>query len=507
MKRKICLLLAMLLLLSAVLGLSSCKKDGEGDGGEETTVSTTGNGGGDGVENSKLYERLPTGDYDGYTFTMLVAQSDYAITTMVPTETSESLNQAIFRRNSTVKERLNINIVEESRPVPAYNTVLSEVRKLNSTNDFAYDVVFNEVAYQTPLAQEGAYFAVDEYEAYIDLNNPWWFSDAMDSLKIGGRTCELFGDLHLMYYDSIYAFAFNQKMFMDSHIEFPYELVREGKWTMSEFKEILNTVYAAAEDNHYGVAGVNNFSWAMLTSMGFSLIEQDDAEGLVPYNDDETFVLIYEELLDLYRSNGDGQDNWLMAAKESAAYESGAFTEEMANGGTNGGAYGAFIDGRAAFLGTTIGGLRRVRNASFDYGIVPMPKYNTDQRKYVNYIYSGAASCGIPISSPDLERTCVILENLSAYSHMYVKNEYYEIVVQLRTVRDNDSLEMLDVVFGHSDNSTTKFELDQVYALGFSGVVRINLSDAVAEIKHSMDSIKTSTVASNIKKVIDAYKE
>lgn len=495
----ICLLLALCLMLTP---LFSCKKDGEGSE-DETTVSTT-YGRGSNNKDDKLYERLPTGDYGGYEFTMLNCRSNYAFTDIVPEVSEDSLSAALFERNSVVNEKLNIKLVEEPVAFPAYSAILDQVRKLNQTQSIDYDAIFNEVAWQTPLAQEGAYLAVEDYEAYLDLNNPWWFNDAMDSLKIGGTTYELFGDFHLMYYESIYGMAFNQEKFENAKVEFPYDLVREEKWTIAKLKEMLADIDASSdEENHYGITSMKEFSTCMITSWDFRLIEQDDAELLVPYADDETLVEIYETLFDFYVSNGDGKQNWIDPSHNSAIFKSGAF-----NGERDGTAYPSatiFADGRSAFIADAVGAIRSVRTSEFDYGIVPTPKYNEDQGKYVNYVYSGAASCGIPASTPDLERTCTVLQNLSAYSYKHVKDEYYEIVVQLRTVRDNDSIEMLDIVFGHSDMSTTRFELDVVYDIGIFECVRVNLSDGHAEVKSQLDSIKLSTVPTKIADVIKAY--
>ncbi len=502
MKRKICLLLAVLMLLSVVFGASACKKkDGEG---EETTVSTT-SAGGNGGDDAALYADLPTGNYQGYDFKILVAESDYAITTIVPTETTDSLNQAMFNRNSFVKETLNINITEVSRPVPAFNTVQQEIRNLNSSNTFEYGAVFNEAGFQTPLAQEGVYLAVDDYEEYLNLSKPWWFTDAMDSLKIDGRTCELLGDFHLMYYDSIYGMAFNQNQLRDNKIEFPYDLVREGKWTIAELKTMVSTINEnQTEENHYGIVGPKDLSTAMITSLGFTLVEQDEDEILVAYENDELLVDIYEEILTFYVSNGDGKANWIHPDYGSEAYKSGAFAKEkeLANAARD-----VFTDGRAAFIGGTVGDFRNIRTSEFDYGIIPLPKYSEeDQEQYVNFVYSGAASCGIPVLSEDVQRTCTILEYLSAYSYKLVKNEYYDVVVQTRTVRDNDSIEMLDIIFGHDELGTTKFEIDLVYGIGIADCIRLNLSDANNEVKSQLDGIKRTTVKNNIDKTIEAYK-
>lgn len=492
------------MILTATLGLTSCKKNGED--GEETTVSTTlADDGGASEDDSELYKDLPNADYKGYEFNILVSESNYAITTMVPTEEEkDSLSMAMFNRNSFVKDSLKINIVETSLPYPAFTKVQDEMRKLNNSNTYIYDVAINEAGFQTPLAQEGIYFALDDYEAYLDLDKPWWFTDAMETLKIDGRTCELFGDLHLMYYDSIHALAFNQNQFRDNKIEFPYDDVRAGTWMLEDLKTIVATINDNQDkENYYGIVGPKDFSTGFMTACGFSMVEQDEDEILRFYDNDELIVDIYEDLLDFYASNGDGMNNWIHPDFGSEAYKSGAFAiEREANA-----ASGIFSSGRGAIYYTSIGDIHQsLRKAEFDYGIIPLPKYSTDQPQYINFNYSGAASCGLPVTSPDLERTCTVLEWLSAYSYKLVKPEYYDIVVQTRAVRDNDSIEMLDIIFGHDERGTVKFELDLVYQIGIADCVRKNLSDNSTSLKSDLDSTKRGTAKSNINKVLEAYK-
>lgn len=504
MKKKLCLFLAVLFMLSAVLGLTSCNKDG-GEGSEgETTVSTTGGDANGDKEKDKLYSKLSTGDFGGYEFKILNAQSNYALTDIVPVDSPDSLSQAMIERNSVVKTKLNINIIEDSRPYPSYNVVQDEVRKFNSAQTFEFDAVFNECAAQTPLAQEGAYLATEDYEVYLDLSKPWWFGDAMDSLKIDGRTCELFGDFHLMYYESINGMTFNQKMFTENKVEFPYDLVREGKWTMAEFKEMA-TIFSENETGAdcYGVVAPKSFASALITSSNFFLVEQDEEKVLRVYDNDDILVQIYTDILTFYSSNGDEGSNWIHPDYSAETFKSGAFKVGKSIGGHG----ELFASGRAAFMNEATGAIRAMRRCEFNYGIIPLPKYNTDQDKYVSFIYSGAASCGVPVTSPNLERTCTVLENLAAFSHKYIKDEYYEVVVQLRTVRDNDSIEMLDIMFGHSDLSTTKFELDTIFHFGITGCLRINISDKNSGIKSQLDSIKLTEVPTNIQKVIDGYKK
>ena len=314
MKRTLCLLLALLMTLTAVFGLVSCKKnDGEG---EETSVSSggAGEGGGDAVEpgskdDPTLYEDLPTGDFKGYTFKFLNSTSDYANTTIVPTVTSDSINQAMFQRNSFVKETLNINIVEET---PGnFQVVKDEAQKI--AGEFIYDAIYNEVQHQTALCTSNAYYAIEDCEEYLNLSKPWWFTDAMDSLEVNDRGFVLFSDMHLMYYDSIWGMTFNQGILADNKQAYPYELVRKGEWTIDALKDIVAATAQEGSENTYGVASHKDWILAMISASNFILVEQDEDDVLRMYDDSETFVNVYNAIMNgFFISNGEEGTNYIV---------------------------------------------------------------------------------------------------------------------------------------------------------------------------------------------------
>ena len=51
----------------------------------------------------------------------------------------------------------------------------------------------------------------------------------------------------------------------------------------------------------------------------------------------------------------------------------------------------------------------------------------------------------------------------------------------------------------------TNFELDAVYSIGISGVIKLQIADYAPEIKSQLDSIKGTSVKTNINNVIKAY--
>lgn len=499
MKRKICLLLALFMLMTSVFSLASCKKDGEGD---ETTVSTTGNveGDHDSKDDPTLYEDLPVGDYKGYKFRILNNISNYANTTIVPTTTSDNLSSAMYNRNAYIKDLLKIDM-EEIRMQPG--EAGTEINNLTRSGDFEYDIVYNEAQPQTVSAQGGAYYAVEDYEEYLKLSKPWWFTDAIKSLEIDERGFMLFSDMQLMYYDSIWAMTFNQQILSDNKQAFPYDLVREGEWTINALKELTLACAEEGLNAPYGVASHKDWILAMFSASDFTFVAQDEDEVLVRYEDNERFVDIYNTIMNsFFLSNGEERINYVVAE-----YNTESIVNDFPHYKEPGWSFQeVFTNGKAAFMGGTIGDIQMVRSAEFNYGIVPTPKYDKDQDQYVSWVFRAAASLGIPSTTPtaQLEQTCTIIENLAAYSYKLVKHEYYEIVVQTRTVRDNDSIEMLDVIFGHTENGTARFEIDSVYSIGISSIVKAEMSDRHTGIQSAIAG--ASEVKANIDKVIESYK-
>ena len=226
MKRKICLVLAMLMILSVCAGLVSCN-DKADKGGASTTVTTTAPNEDGGKKNDKddpkLYEDLPTGAYEGYEFKTLNGKVGYSIDTIVPEDTTDTLDAAIYARNAFVKEKLGITMTDLYT-----DGVEGTMKSLTSSNDFEYDVVFNRVEFQIRIVPLGTYLPVDDYEEYLNFDKPWWFTDAMNSIKVDDRGFELFSDMHLAYYDSVWAMAFNHEDLINNKQAFPYDLVRSG---------------------------------------------------------------------------------------------------------------------------------------------------------------------------------------------------------------------------------------------------------------------------------------
>jgi len=103
-----------------------------------------------------------------------------------------------------------------------------------------------------------------------------------------------------------------------------------------------------------------------------------------------------------------------------------------------------------------------LRAMETEFGILPYPKLNTEQKSYYTplIVWWSMYLCA-PEIQDDLERTGHILEALAAESRYTVRPAYYDISLLGKHARDEESTEMLDIVFG-----TRVYDLGWYYSIG-----------------------------------------
>lgn len=216
---------------------------------------------------------------------------------------------------------------------------------------------------------------------------------------------------------------------------------------------------------------------------------------------DTRFSDVYGTIMrDFFSDNGNDRENYIRTSYDSESYTSGKFATKDTQW--------VFEEGRATFLGGTIGDMRLyVAGKAVPYGIVPLPKYDSNQAQYVSYVYEAGALCGVPrnLGSEDrLRRVCTVMEWLCAISYQVVKPEYYNVILQGRIAKDPTASQMLDVVLGLTDLGITRLELDNIFRLGTASVIQRRISDnknAVTGVKNSLPLIDA-----NLSGVLKAFR-
>ena len=155
-----------------------------------------------------------------------------------------------------------------------------------------------------------------------------------------------------------------------------------------------------------------------------------------------------------------------------------------------------FENGHALFSQRVPNDIYKLRDMNDDIGILPMPKYDEAQENYKSAAWGGAVwTLSRTFDMADAEKLGAALEAMSFYGYRDVIPVYKEVALKTKTTRDNESADMLDIIFGtiYFDFGTN-IMYDAVFAEGFiRSIYKAKSSDSIV-----------SSMEKN-KKAIDKY--
>ena len=150
-----------------------------------------------------------------------------------------------------------------------------------------------------------------------------------------------------------------------------------------------------------------------------------------------------------------------------------------------------FTEDRALFWIEIIYGVLQLRDMDTDFGLLPMPKYDDNQKEYTSYIHTGhtSTSC-VPVTNPDIDLAGRILTDMAYMSYKTIRPAYYEKTLKGKASRDVESGEMLDIIYSN-------IRLDLTFAMTASGLpiddtMRNVVIKNITDIASTIDSKKSS---------------
>ena len=428
-------------ILTAILtSLSSCASETEGKteiqsgsaGIPETvqtaeTVTET--------ESNTVLDDLGDFNFDGYTFTMLTPDPEimnWANPVLNATETNGiRLNDAIYERNRSIESRFNMVFEEE---YGSWDIGVNNLRTIVEADDNSYDIVTMIDRFALNALAENLLIPYNEIP-HVDLTKPYWGAEMLKYSSIGGKHYFAFGDFSLYAYDNTSALLFNKSLIKNYTLENPYELVRTKKWTLDKFSELCSVVTGdtdgdtvMTEKDLYGYLSMPKQVLPSIWIAGGALsIAKDEMDHPVLNFEDERFVSLIEKAFSVTWDTGTWYQNDIQSDIDDTL-------EKM------------FINSHGLFHDSTFHKIQRLRDMDADFGIIPYPMADEAQDAYYSRV-SGALFSTIPSTSRNLETQGVILEALASESRKSVIPIYYEVSLKGRNTRDEESQEMLDLIF------------------------------------------------------------
>ncbi len=462
MKKVLSLILAMLMILTALFTLVACQEENPGVPGTDkpgTGTPGTNNPGGDepGEEERLPIDYLPSEPYgsegEPETFHILqwtVANQVEPGSDWLPWEEGDvevqdgnTLGEAVFNRNAIIEQMYNIEITTEYGNLdttPNYSTMVQQ----DLTNGGGtYDLMTARALQLTGALEQEWLYDMNKQEQYLHTDSPWWVADSVVSYTLGEHLYAACTEMLLRDKGATATLFYNKELAKDFSDELPdfYALVNSGEWTMDAMIEAADTVAHDESGNDmldsnldvWGMQCGDDTSFYLFNSCGYKYAHIDE-DGTIVFDfgmdeDDNGFAVMQDIFDDVMYAD------WYL---NTYLPEGKAIAD-----GKN-----MFSDGNVFFKqGMLKEPATQLKEMKIEYGILPEPKLNVLQDNYSSLVWMHHDSVvAIPAGAKDKAYSAVVLEALSWESYYSVSTVFYEEILYARAAKDTPDKEMIQKI-------------------------------------------------------------
>lgn len=274
---------------------------------------------------------------------------------------------------------------------------------------------------------------------YIDIDKGYWNKDFNASLTLGGKQYTAIGDMLTSTLDLTYALTFNKKLAENYKVGDIYSLVREGKWTFDQMFAMMRTATSDAngdgkmdENDNYGYSShVKQVLPGFWIAAGELSVKKDKDD--IPYLaiGEEGFINVLERVYSICYDEG------TYAKAPAVGIAGNDVTDEQIK---------LFTSNQLLFMDSSFFFMQKLRSMENDFGIIPYPKLDENQERYYSRVSYYNAPI-VPVTNNNLEKTGAVLEYFNYVSHDTVIPAYCDVVLYGKVTRDDESRDMLDLIF------------------------------------------------------------
>ena len=395
----------------------------------------------------------------------------------------------MVNRNIAVEERLGVkfNWIIGSDD---WNGFPQAVKTALLAGASDYDMIVEENSRLFEQSVQGFYYDLST-KPYIDLSQPWWYNELMEQSSLdNNKRYFLAGDICLTTMLGASAMYFNKPIFIDhfGDTDALYNAVLDGKWTYDVFMQYCRDV--ATDVNGDGVYDDNDLlgfrypQWGvpnyLSMSTGLDYITRD-AEGF--------------PVLDIYNEQ---------SIKWADTLYKLLYTEHMSAGGDPG---PSFVAAHSLFYPGMLFNTTDLRQADFDYGILPYPKLEESFSYYSGAAPANGCGVGVPVSAPGdkLEAVYATIEALCAEAYRKVTPAWYDTALKVKYADAAIDANMIDIIY---DNIKSPFIMMADKAIGTGSIFTNAIYGSKSEGTFSSNREKNGkNLEKKLADIIAKYKE
>jgi hypothetical protein len=289
------------------------------------------------------------------------------------------------------------------------------------------------------MIESGLYLDMNEYAGEIlHTDQPWWPQDSVASFTLGNSLYVSATEMLLRDKAATAAVYFNTKLAHDHGLDHFYSLVEDGYWTMEDMISACDIV--ATDQDGDDLINTAKDIWG--------IVNGDDPIFYLYAAAGQKFGHINE---DGYLVNDFGSADSIHITQD--IFEKVMYADWYANTyvKTNWGwpEGGAFKNDLSLFYFHMVkNSYLDLREMETEYGILPAPKYSTDQDDYSSLVWTHHdCVVGIPSATFDPEMSAIILEALSYEGYYTVTPVLYETLLFNRMAKSAEARRSLEIIF------------------------------------------------------------
>jgi len=307
------------------------------------------------------------------------------------------------------------------------DTFTAALRENNSLGTSQYDLVGTHQAYLATAVLEGYSWDFNQLPN-LELSKVWWSEAYYNEVNHNGAVYMMYGDLAHTLYEYLHVIFFNEQMAEDYDISGLYELALDGDWTFENMKIYAERVAAnedAAEENRtYGFVTGPHATSSFLSALGVDL---------APRNADS----LHEFPKSLHLSQTTPLQDYIGFL---TANPHTFFCSEAVGNAT-------FVEGRSLFFSQTLLAAGEFKSdMKQNYGVLPYPKYDDNQRNYVTGIRDSMTGVMVPFNVSNAEMAGTVTDMLSMYGYTEVVDVYYEEKLKYQSFNNPLCVQTLELI-------------------------------------------------------------
>ena len=443
-------ILALLLLACTVFALCACPGNTDGPGGGVLD------------DQPDPIDAIPNQYNFGGDELSISVRNDYVYEVYADAKSQEGIDPEIYKRNNYTERRFNFKI----KPLQSLckgksdqQTHFDDVSLALQKSSFKFDVI-SMWAFQSGKLVKGMNYLdwrlqnedgsyVIPYAANSLVNKEKWWPEKMNNAgTVMGHQYVAISDMCITSMEMAYGIVYNYDMVMNKKIPQSittgnytdmYQVVKAGDWTLDVLYNLTKDlytdnptggIYGQADDadtygfTYQGATGIDAF----IHSLGFMCINNDGENMPTLWNMNTTLTTAAEDVVKLCNSEG--------------AVRSKTGEDDIV--------YKFFTENHTYFITMKLEALRTATLHAMedDYGILPYPKLNKDQKEYLTGSDDHYNVLSIPliIDPSRYEIIGVVMEALAARTHQTVNSAFYDTLLKTNSTRNLQDEEMIDTI-------------------------------------------------------------